>query len=135
MRRLVDASIPALCAIAVIPSAVELLNLPVSLESLLGEYLGRLWAAVLGVAFVSICLGITQRWRRPSLAFKLEWPALIFAAFISAVYGTAIWFQAGLRGWAAAWFIYAIGVHCLMRFLELNRARRQAAVVAMVEEA
>jgi hypothetical protein len=127
VRRFVDASIPLLIVIAVIPAAVQILELPAALERSLGEFIGRLWAITLGIAFSSICVGIALRLRKPAWAFRFEWPALAFAGLISSIYGTSIMFFAGMRGWTPTWFIWAIGAHCLTRFLELGRARRQAA--------
>ena len=127
MRRLVDASIPAVCLIAVIPAIIKIMDLPASLQRSLGILVGHLWAIALGAAMLLICIGIIFRRFHPATAFKLEWPALVFAGCISSIYGTIIFYVAGVRGWVAAWFVYAIAAHCIFRFLELSRARKLAA--------
>jgi hypothetical protein len=126
MRRLVDASIPALCLIAIIPATVHILDLPESLQRSLGEFIGRIWAITLGIAMAFIITGVALRRRKPDLAFQLEWPALVYAGLISSIYGTAIILTAGLQGWTSAWFVWAIGAHCILRYAELTVARRKA---------
>jgi len=126
MRRFVDASIPALIVVATIPAATQILELPASLERSLGEFIGRLWAITLGLAMLAVCIGILLRTRKPEWAFRFEWPALVYGGLISSIFGTSIMATTGLRGWTAAWFVWAIGGHCLIRYIELGRARKQA---------
>lgn len=123
MRRLVDASIPVCCLIAVIPTTAKLVRIPASLTESVGELVGLLWASTLMIALLLVVVGICFRATRPSLAYLLEVPALFYAGCVSSIYGTAIWFFFGLDGWAAAWFVYSIGANCIFRFLELYRAR------------
>jgi hypothetical protein len=122
----VDSAIPALCIIALAPASIQIMDLPSSLERSLGEFIGRIWAVTLTLAMIAISTGIFLRGRKPEWSFRLEYPALVFAGFISMIYGASILLIAGMRGWAAAWFIWAIGVYYLFRFIELSAARRQA---------
>lgn len=124
VRRLVDSAIPALWSIAFAPAAIQIMSLPASLERSLGEFIGRLWAISLTWAMVCICIGIALRSHKPEWSFRFEWPALIFAGFISMIYGASIFFLAGMKGWPAAWCILAIGVYFLFRFIEMFLARR-----------
>jgi hypothetical protein len=123
MRRLVDSAIPALCIIALAPASIQIMDLPDSLERSLGEFIGRIWAVTLTLAMIVICTGIALRSHRPEWSFRCEWPALIFSGFISMIYGASIFLITGMRGWAAAWFIWAIGAYFLFRFVELSLAR------------
>lgn len=123
MRRLIDASIPVCCLVAVIPTTVKLVRIPASLTASVGELVGQLWASTLMIALLLVVAGICIRTIRPAMAYLLEVPALFYAGCVSSIYGTAIWFFFGLNGWAAAWFVYSIGANCLFRFLELYRAR------------
>jgi hypothetical protein len=54
----------------------------------------------------------------------LESPALVYAGLITTIYGTAIWLFFGIQSWIAIFFVYAIGVHFLVRFIELSYARQ-----------
>lgn len=126
MRRIVDATIPACGAIATIPVFARIVDLPMALERSIGEASGILWCVIVGAAMITIVAGILFRRARPSLAFKLEFPALIIAGTISTIYGvTIIGFIGFGRGWTPTWFVWAIGFHCLARYIELSYARRQ----------
>ena len=131
MRRLVDAAIPALCIVALAPAAAQIMELPASLERSLGEFIGRIWAITLTASMICICAGIALRASKPEWSFRFEWPALIFAGFISMIYGASIMFTTGARGWAAMWFIWAIGAYFLFRFVEMALARKQARRVVL----
>jgi hypothetical protein len=126
MRRIVDATIPALSVVAVVPVIPLIVDVPMSLKESVGRGLGIIWCVVVGIAMLNICAGILLRKFRPSLAFKLEWPALIVAGTVSAIYSVSIFAVAGFRGWVAAWFILAIGAHCIARYVEMALARKVA---------
>jgi hypothetical protein len=126
MRRIVDATIPAFSAVAVIPVIPLIIDVPMALRESIGRGLGIIWCVIVGAAMLQICIGILLRKPRPSLAFKLEWPALIVAGTVSAIYSVAIFAIAGGRGWVAAWFVLGIGGHCIARFAEMTLARRVA---------
>jgi hypothetical protein len=127
MRRIVDASLPAGCLFAITPAAAGWQKLPDSLEATLGHFWGQTWAATLAASMLAILVGICLRRPRPSLAYLIEWPALIFAAIISTIYGSAIWLRFGTPSWIAIWFVYAIGLHFLARFAELAYAHQVVA--------
>lgn len=126
MRRIVDATIPALIMVATVPVFVHIVDLPTSIEHSLGEALGIVWCVVVGASSLAIWVGVCFRRSRPALSFRLEFPALVVAGTISAVFGVSILAVAGWRGWTAAWFVWAIGGHFLARYLELALARRAA---------
>jgi hypothetical protein len=126
MRRIVDATIPALSVVAVVPVVPLIADVPTALRESLGRGLGIIWCVVVGAAMLGICVGILFRKSRPSLAWKMEWPALLVAATFSAVYSVAIFTYAGMRGWVAAWFVLAVGAHCMARYVEMSLARRAA---------
>jgi hypothetical protein len=124
MRRIVDASIPAGCAIAVAPAATHIQELPPSLHAVLGPALGLAWAITLGVACLAVLVGICLRKTHPAAAFRFEFGALGYAAFISSMYGTTILIRTGLTTWTAAAFVYTLGAHFMARFFELMVARK-----------
>lgn len=131
MRRIVDATVPALITVATVPVFVHIVDLPTSIERSLGEALGIVWCVVVGTASLAVCVGICLRRRQPALAFKFEFPALIVAGTISAVFGVSILAVAPWRGWTAAWFVWAIGGHFIARYFELTLARRAAKKAAL----
>ena len=111
---------------ATAPVFAQIVDLPTSIERSLGEAAGIVWCVVVGGASLAVCVGVGLRGRRPSLAFRFEFPALVVAGTISAIFGVTILAVAGWRGWTAAWFVWAIGAYFLARYAELALARRAA---------
>ena len=134
MRRIVDAVIPLFLVIATVPVFSQIFDIPVSLERSLGEGFGIVWCVVVGAASAAVWVGVTIRRRWPSVSFRFEFPGLIVAGTISAIFGVTILSLAPLRGWTAAWFVFAIGGWYVCRFIELAAARR-AVKQATVEAA
>jgi hypothetical protein len=127
MRRIVDASLPAGCLLAIGPAATYVQDLPLSLKSTLGNTIGHLWALSLALSMLLILVGICLRRPHPSTAYILEVPALVFAGIVTTVYGSAIWLKIGLSSWIAIFFVYAIAIHFLARFVELTYAHQVVA--------
>jgi hypothetical protein len=126
MRRIVDATIPALCLVGTVPVFARIIAVPQSLRDSIGTGAGVLWCVVCGTAMLAISIGIMLRSVSPAWSFRLEFPALIVAGSTSGIYGVVLFGVSGWRGWTAAWFIWAIGAHFTARYIEASRARRTA---------
>jgi len=124
MRRIVDAVIPLFLMIGTVPVFTRVFELPLSIQHSLGDAFGIVWCIVVGSASAAVWVGVACRRRWPAVAFKLEYPGLIVAGTISAIFGVSILALAPRAGWTAAWFVFAIGGWYVCRFLELAFARR-----------
>lgn len=125
-RRVIDATIPALCMVGTVPVFARIIDVPQSMHDSIGVGAGILWCVICGLAMAAISVGVALRTARPALSFALEFPALVIAGTTSAIYGVVLFGVAGWRGWTAAWFIWAIGAHFLARYIEAAWARREA---------
>lgn len=126
MRRVVDATIPALGMVATMPVWWRVIDVPSSMRDSIGVGAGILWAVISGAAMASVVVGIATRKTRPVWSFRFEFPALIVAGMASLVYGVVLLGVAGWRGWTAAWFVWAIGAHFTARYIEAGLARAAA---------
>lgn len=125
IQKVVDLSIPACLLFAFTPIAFGLVNLPPTIAALFhNETFALLWALSVCVSLIGIVIGTIMKGRSNSSGIPqkdtylfFEYPGLIAASLLIAVYGFALLLLPSAAGLAAGGQSLAIAFYFLFRYL------------------